>query len=51
MRPEGFEPAIPANQWPQIHALESTATAVCLVNIALLKYITLHFAAGSRGDE
>jgi hypothetical protein len=28
MPPMGFEPAIPATEWPQTHALESAATGI-----------------------
>jgi len=29
--PSGFEPAIPASEWPQTHALDCAATGICLV--------------------
>jgi len=28
MHPEGFEPTIPASEWPQTHALDSMATGI-----------------------
>jgi len=28
MPPSGFEPAIPASEWPQTHALDRAATAI-----------------------
>jgi len=36
--PSGFEPAIPASEWPQTHALDRAATGV-----STLKYRTIKF--------
>jgi len=36
MPPAGFEPAIPANEWPQTHDLERAATGIGLLLLLLL---------------
>jgi hypothetical protein len=33
--PAGLEPAIPANEWPQTHALDSAATAIGHIDFTL----------------
>jgi len=39
MPPAGFEPAIPASEWPQTHALDHSATGIgTWTNRTLLKH-------------
>ena len=35
MPPAGFEPAIPASEWPQTHALDRAATGIGDVGVAV----------------
>jgi hypothetical protein len=37
MLPEGFEPAIPANERPQTHVLDRAATGIGNILLSLLK--------------
>ena len=40
MPPAGLEPAIPASEWPQTHALDSAATGIGSQLIVILLYFT-----------
>jgi hypothetical protein len=44
MPPKGFEPAIPASERPQIHALDRAATGASLENKNLLSYTSNYFS-------
>ena len=44
--PAEFEPAIPANEWPQTHALKRAATGIGFSNIS--EYLFAEFCEGSR---
>ena len=39
MQPAGFEPAIPAREWPQTHALDRAATGTGLHYYIYPKYL------------
>jgi len=39
MPPTGFEPAIPASEWPQIHAINSVATGIGRQEVQIWKII------------
>ena len=51
--PAGFEPAVPANEWPQTHVLDRAATGISTFLLAVdkLKFLQLHIPFGSASSQ
>ena len=43
MRPVGFEPATPANEWPQTYALDRAATWIGIYNYTPENCVSKHY--------